>query len=145
MWNLKWQLNSSELPERSAQKQAVDACKLVGKYRWLMHFTFSPWSVKQGCIFFTTAKKGGKFKITRLKCQGTRQNKKGGRHTPSLVRWWCMVAASKQGGRVSSKKWPFFLHRGKYHRTHRINIPMLYQPIFKKHSNMYKRPKNVGV
>ena len=29
-------------------------------------------------------KKGGKFKITRLKCQGTCQNKKGGRHTPSF-------------------------------------------------------------
>lgn len=28
-------------------------------------------------------KKGGKFKITRPMCQGTRQNKKGGRHTPS--------------------------------------------------------------
>ena len=35
-------------------------------------------------FFFTTTKKGGKFKITRLKCQGTCQNKKGGRHTPSF-------------------------------------------------------------
>ena len=54
-------------------------------------------------------KKGGKFKITRLKCQGTRQNKKGGSHTPSsLVLWWCMAVGIKTRREGIIKEMTFF-------------------------------------